>query len=211
MSESPMNITMLLQAAQSGERGDVDALVEALYQDMRRLAQSHLNSERRDHTLDPTALVHEAYVKLIEQHHTDWKDRLHFFAVASRIIRRILIDHARARLAAKRGGAGTRVSLTGHGEWEEGGDKAGEKSSEHELDVLALDEALGELAQLDEMQARIVELRYFGGCTVEEIADLLDIGKRSVDRHWQTARAWLFDRLGGEGRGEGGGEREVGG
>lgn len=208
MSESAMNITMLLQAAKSGERGDVDALVEALYQDMRRLAQSHLNSERRDHTLDPTALVHEAYVKLIEQHQTDWKDRLHFFAVASRIIRRILIDHARAKQAAKRGGAGTRVSLTSHAEWGEGEAKAGESAFEHELDVLALDEALGELAQLDEMQARIVELRYFGGCTVEEIADLLDIGKRSVDRHWQIARAWLFDRLSGEGAaGEEGGSR----
>lgn len=184
---APANITLLLHAAASGDRRDLDALMAAIYQDMRRLAASHMESERRDHTLQPTALVHEAYVKLVDQRKTDWRDRLHFFAVASTIIRRILIDHARARLADKRGGDITRVSLDGH-------DPAAPDSA-REVDVLALDQALGELGEIDPQQARIVELRYFCGCTIDEIAHLLDIGKRTVDREWQAARAWLFDRL----------------
>lgn len=185
MSETPADITLLLHAAASGDRRDLDALMAAIYQDMRRLAMSHMNGERRDHTLQPTALVHEAYVKLIGQRSTDWNDRLHFFALASRIIRRILIDHARERQALKRGGPGTRVSIGEHDA----------PAPARDLDIIALDEALLELARLDEQQARIVELRYFGGCTVEEVAELLGIGKRSVDRQWQIAKAWLFDRL----------------
>lgn len=188
MNDNVANITLLLHAAASGQRGDVDALMAALYQDMRRLAAGHLGSERRDHTLSPTALVHEAYVKLIDQRNTDWKDRLHFFAVASRLIRRILIDHARAREAEKRGGNRTIVSI---GEQ----DVAHPQAPARDVDLLALDEALQELAVIDEQQAKIVELRYFGGCTVEEIAELLKIGKRTVDRDWQVARAWLFVRL----------------
>lgn len=202
MPDSP-SITLLLHAAASGDRRDLDALLAAIYEDMRRLAAAHMGGERTDHTLQPTALVHEAYVRLIDQRSTDWKDRLHFFALASRIIRRILIDHARAHQAAKRGGGGTRISLGDH-------DPA---APDRDPDVLALDEALEELAQIDAQQARIVELRYFGGCTIEEIATLLDIGKRTVDREWQVARAWLFDRLqDGEAaesdeRGSGGGAR----
>lgn len=189
MPDSP-SITLLLHAAASGERRDLDALLTAIYEDMRRLALAHMGGERPDHTLQPTALVHEAYVRLIDQRTTDWKDRLHFFALASRIIRRILIDHARAHQAAKRGGGGTRISLGDH-------DAA---APSRDPDVLALDEALEELARMSAQQARIVELRYFGGCTIDEIATLLDIGKRTVDREWQAARAWLFDRLneGGE-------------
>lgn len=185
MAEYAADITMLLHAAVSGERSDLDTLMNALYQDMRRLAAHHMNSERRDHTLSPTALVHEAYVKLVGQRNTGWKDRLHFFAVASRIIRRILIDHARAQDAVKRGGDRTRVCL---------GDRDIAAPAQC-VDVLALDEALRELAEMSEQQARIVELRYFGGCTVEEIAELLDIGKRTVDRDWQAAKAWLLVRL----------------
>lgn len=185
MSESPANVTLLLHAAASGDRQDVDALMAAIYQDLRRLALAHMSEERRDHTLQATALVHEAYVKLIDQRNTNWNDRVHFFSVASRIVRRILIDHARARNAEKRGGPVTRVSI---GEQ----DMA---APERDLDVIALHEALEELATLDEQQARIVELRYFGGCTIEEIAELLKIGKRTVDRQWLAAKTWLFDRL----------------
>lgn len=185
MSPTPTNITVLLRAAASGDRRDLDALMAALYDDLRRLAVSHLGGERRDHTLQPTALVHEAYVKLLDQRSTAWTDRLHFFAVASRIIRRILIDHARARDADKRGGGRTRISL-------DGTDVAG---GEREVDLLALHEALEELARLDEQQAKIVELRYFGGCTVEEVAEILSVGRRTVDRDWQAARTWLFVRL----------------
>ncbi|MFM9957329.1 MAG: sigma-70 family RNA polymerase sigma factor [Phycisphaerales bacterium] len=197
------SITLLLHAASSGDRRDLDALMSAIYEDMRRLAVSHMRGERRNHTLQPTALVHEAYVRLLGQHGTEWKDRLHFFAIASRIIRRILIDHARASNADKRGGDRTRISIEGHDV------AAPTKGGRTDIDLLALDEAMQELAQLDEQQARIVELRYFGGCTVEEVAELLNIGKRTVDRDWQAARAWLFDRLrddDGEGPQAGGGQ-----
>lgn len=193
MSEGSANITLLLHAAASGARSDVDALMAAIYQDMRRLAASHMSAERRDHTLQPTALVHEAYVKLIDQRRCDWKDRLHFFAVASRIIRRILIDHAREHQAQKRGGALTRIRI---------GDQEFAAPTQ-DLDLLALDEALAELATIDAQQARIVELRFFGGCTVDEVAELLSIGKRTVDRDWQVARAWLFERLDGSDGGDG--------
>lgn len=203
MDRSPADITLLLHAASSGDRRDLDALMAAIYQDMRRLAMSHMKGERRDHTLSPTALVHEAYVKFIDQRNTDWKNRLHFFAVAARIIRRILIDHAREKHALKRGGGAeegrhTLISLCEQ-------DLA---TPARDVNLLALDEALVELATLDEQQARIVELRYFGGCTVEEIAALLDIGKRTVDRDWQAARAWLFDRL-SESDEDGGGASEA--
>lgn len=185
MSESRDDITLLLRAAASGERADLDALMTAIYADLRRLAVSHMRSERDDHTLQPTAIVHEAYLKLVDQRSTDWKDRLHFFAVASRIIRRILIDHARQRLADKRGGGDTRLRL----------DDYEPAAPMRDVDLLALDEALAELAQIDEQQARIVELRFFGGCSIEEVADLLGIGRRTVDRDWQAARTWLFCRL----------------
>jgi len=191
MSDSHADITLLLHAAASGDRRDVDGLMMAIYDDMRRLAVGHMRGERKDHTLQPTALVHEAYVKLVDQQKTDWKDRLHFFAVASRIIRRILIDHARARQADKRGGDRTRLRLDDH-------DLA---APMQDVDLLALDEAMKELAEIDEQQARIVELRFFGGCTVEEVAELLKVGKRTVDRDWQAARAWLFVRLEGDDQG----------
>lgn len=192
MHEVPADITLLLHAAATGQRESVDALIAAIYDDMRRLAARHMGGERRNHTLEPTAVVHEAYVRLIDQHKTDWKDRLHFFAVASRIIRRVLIDHARANEADKRGGDRTRISLTDH-------DIAGPS---RDIDLIALDEALNELAEIDPQQGRIVELRYFGGCTVEEVAELLNIGKRTVDRDWQAAKAWLFLRLDEDDEGE---------
>lgn len=188
MSEVPNDITLLLHAASSGRRDDLDALMTAIYQDMRRLAAAHLGGERRNHTLSPTALVHEAYVKLVDQRKAGWNDRLHFFAVAARIIRRILIDHARAREAEKRGGGSNRTLV-----------RLGEHdiaAPERDVDLVALDHALQELAVLDEQQAKIVELRYFGGCTIEEVAQLLGVGKRTVDRDWQAAKAWLMVRLG---------------
>lgn len=185
MSDHNADITMLLRAAASGRREHVDMLMNAIYEDMRRLASVHLQAERSDHTLQPTALVHEAYLKLINQHSANWSDRLHFFAVASQIIRRILIDHARERKALKRGGSAARFSLTDR-------DVAAPLRDE---ELLALDEALAELAEIDPRQARIVELRYFGGCTVEETAELLGVGPRTIDRDWQAAKAWLFCRM----------------
>jgi RNA polymerase sigma-70 factor (ECF subfamily) len=194
MSDARTDITLLLHTAASGGRDELNALMAAIYDDMRRLAAAHMGAERPDHTLQPTALVHEAYVRLIDQRNTDWRNRLHFFAVASRIIRRILIDHARARDADKRGGDRTRVSLDDH-------DIAGPA---RDVDLLTLDSALQELAEIDPRQARIVELRYFSGCTVEEVAEVLGVGKRTVDREWRAAKAWLLLRLEDNGAGAGG-------
>lgn len=189
MSDEPVNVTQLLRAAASGERRDLDALMGAIYNDLRRLAVSHMRSERDDHTLQPTAVVHEAYLKLVDQRTTDWKDRAHFFAVASRIIRRLLVDHAREREAAKRGGGARRIGL----------DDADLTAAMPDAQLVALDEALTELAALNDRQAQIVELRFFGGLTIDEIAEALGIGKRSVDRDWQIARAWLYCRLTADG------------
>ncbi|MBL9150298.1 MAG: sigma-70 family RNA polymerase sigma factor [Phycisphaerae bacterium] len=185
MPTEPANVTLLLHAASSGDRRDLDRLMTAIYGDLRRLALVHMRAEHATHTLQPTALVHEAYVRLLDQHQREWKSRVHFFALAARIIRRILIDHARERQALKRGGAAARVPL----------EPDCMTALPRDLDLLALDEALEELAKLNEQQARIVELRFFGGCNVDEIADLLGIASRTVDRHWRAARAWLWSRL----------------
>lgn len=189
MSEEAVNLTQLLRAAASGDRRDLDALMAAIYGDLRRLAIGHMRAERADHTLQPTALVHEAYLKLIDQRSTEWKDRVHFFAVASRVIRRILVDHARERLAAKRGGGGGRIAL----------EQVELETPLPGLDLVTLDEALTELSRLDVQQAQIVELRFFGGLTLEEIAEALAMGKRSVDRAWRAAKAWLCFRLAADG------------
>ena len=188
MSDDPANVTRLLQAAASGEREDVNALMGAIYADLRRLAAAQLRGERAEHTLQPTAVVHEAYLKLIDQRQTDWSDRNHFFAIGARVIRRILTDHARRRAAAKRGGGRERVAV----------EVADLPGLDRAPDLVALDEALGELAELDARQARVVELRYFGGMTVDEIAAALGIGRRTVDREWQAARTWLHLRLAGD-------------
>lgn len=194
-ADSEPNLTALLRATADGDRRSLDALLAAIYADLKRLAASHLRGERADHTLQPTALAHEAYVKLLDQRRLGWQDRVHFFAVASRIIRRILVDHARERGAQKRGGQRARVEL----------DDAAGPAAAVDPDLIALDEALRDLAAIDEVQARVVELRYFGGLTVEETAEVLSIGKRSVDRHWQVAKAWLYRRLADvdAGRGDG--------
>lgn len=191
MSDETTDLTRLLRAAGTGERRDLDALLEALYADLRRLAASHLESERGNHTLNPTALVHEAYVRLIDQRCTMWHDRVHFFAIASQIIRRILVDHARARGAAKRGGGAARLPA------EAMDAVASTPPAIDQPDLMSLDAALTELAAINARQASIVEMRYFGGMTVPEIAAALGIGARSVDREWQAARVWLFARLEG--------------
>lgn len=185
MNERPGDITMLIRASATGRPEDTDRLMAAIYDDLKRLAASQLKQERPEHTLHPTALVHEAYIRLVNQRTAEWNDRLHFFSIAARIIRRILIDHARERQALKRGGGRRAIAI-------EPDEVA---SPERDLDLVALDEALEELATLSERQARIVELRFFGGLTIPEIAEALSIGSRSVDREWQAARAWLFHRL----------------
>lgn len=185
MNDRPGDITMLIRASATGRPEDTDRLMAAIYDDLKRLAASQLKQERPEHTLHPTALVHEAYIRLVNQRTAEWNDRLHFFSIAARIIRRILIDHARERQALKRGGGRRAISI----------EPDQVASPERDLDLVALDEALEELAELSERQARIVELRFFGGLTIPEIAAALSIGSRSVDREWQAARAWLFHRL----------------
>lgn len=186
MGNAATDVTRLLRAAASGERADLDALLAAIYDDLRRVAARHMDGERHSHTLSPTALVHEAYLRLVDQRSTDWRDRLHFLAVAARVIRRVLVDHARARDAAKRGGERVRVPL----------EEIDEPIGQLDVDVLAVDEALTELAELDPRQAQIVELRFYGGLSVDEIADHLAISARSVDREWACAKAWLYCRMG---------------
>ncbi len=185
MSETSANITALLRAAASGGRDNLDALMAAIYDDLHRLAAAHLRGERPDHTLQPTALVHEAYLKLIDQRSTDWRDRAHFFAIAARVIRRILVDHARQKESAKRGAKRERLPL----------DQVEPASPETNVDLVALDEALEALNELDPRQSKIVELRFFGGMTLDEIAEALSIGRRSVDREWSAAKAWLLFRM----------------
>lgn len=185
MEQGDKEITKLLRASASGDPSDAERLMIAIYEDLKRIAASQLRQERSDHTLNPTALVHEAYLRIVRQHESNWNDRLHFFSIASRIIRRILVDHARERHAQKRGGAARPVSIEHH-------DPAG---PERETDLLALDDALEALALLSERQSRIVELRYFGGLTVPEISEAMGISNRTVDREWQVARVWLFHRL----------------
>jgi RNA polymerase sigma factor (TIGR02999 family) len=179
------SITRLLH---DWNRGDVDALEKLLpmvYAELRRVARRELRRERLHHTLQATALINELYLRLVKQRSASWENRAQFFAVAAQLMRRILVDHARAQAAAKRGGSSPRLSLS----------EAGEVRIEPELEVLAVDRALTRLAKLDATQARVVELRYFSGLTVEETAHVLGTSPRTVKREWRLAKAWLYDQL----------------
>ena len=180
--DKTQEITVCLKAWSGGNRAAADRLMQIVYQEMRKLAASYLRLQRSDHTLQPTALVHEAYLKLIDVSQVDWQDRAHFFAVAAQTMRHILVDHARAVAADKRGGGAQKIELN----------EAISFSSEQDIDLLALDEALQQLAAQDEQQSRIIELRFFGGLTVEETAAVLKISPATVKREWATARAWLY-------------------
>ena len=181
MNTSPQDVTGLLVRWRTGDREALDALTPLVYDELRRLAKSYLRRERPDHTLDGTALVHEAYMRLVDQRNVEWRNRNHFFALAAELIRRILVDHARARIAAKRGGANVKLSL----------DEALAPADEKDLNLLALDDALLALAKADPQQSRIVELRYFAGLTIEETADVMEISPATVKRDWTTAKAFL--------------------
>jgi RNA polymerase sigma factor (TIGR02999 family) len=171
-----------------GDRDALERLVPLIYQECRRLAAKQLRLERADHTLDPTALVHELYFRLVDQHRANWQNRAHFFGIAAQLMRRILVDHARARLARKRGGSALFVTLT----------SATEEGADAQItDVLAINEALERLATFDPEQVRIIELRYFAGLTVEETAHVLGRSPRTVKREWRVAKAWLYRELRG--------------
>jgi RNA polymerase sigma factor (TIGR02999 family) len=178
-------VTRLLRAWGAGDEQARDDLIPLVYAELRRRAAAYLRRERRDHTLQPTALVHEAYVRLVEQHGVSWQGRAHFFGLAARMMRRVLVDHARRRGADRRGGGGVRVTLDGQTPAVEPVD----------VDLVLLDQALDELATLDRRQERIVELRYFGGLSENEVAELLSISRATVTRDWQTARFWLYRRM----------------
>ncbi|HMX27957.1 MAG TPA: sigma-70 family RNA polymerase sigma factor [Blastocatellia bacterium] len=182
------NITQVLLAWRNGDSAALAELMPMVYDEMRRLAAGHLNRERPNHTLQPTALVNEVYLQLVDQRQVNWQSRAHFFGAVAEIMRRLLVDHARKHQAEKRGGGAFKVSL---------GDLAVVLEGENDLEVILLDQALDELAALDPPLARLVELRYFGGLSVEETAEVLAASPATVKRHWQTARAWLRQRMTG--------------
>ena len=178
-------ITRLLNAWQEGDAGARDRLFVLVYEELRRRAGVQFRRERQGHTLRPTALVHEAYLRLMGQDRVKWQNRAQFFAIASEMMRRVLVDHARERKAAKREGSAVRVALED--------DVATTRA--REVDLIALDGALDELAAMDPRQGRVVELRFFGGLDLAEIAEILDVSRATVDRDWRFARTWLYRRL----------------
>jgi RNA polymerase sigma factor (TIGR02999 family) len=182
---SPRQVTDLLTQWRAGDREALDALMPMVYGELRRLARHYLRQERPDHTLQSTALVHEAYVRMVGQDPPEWKNRAHFFGVAARLMRQILVDHARTSRAAKRGGDSLTLSLN----------EAVAGSKGKDLDILALDSALNNLAQLNPQQSEIVELRFFSGLTIEDTSEVLGVSPATVKRNWTTARAWLFREM----------------
>ena len=178
-------VTGLLIDWSNGDRAALDRLMPLVYEELRTIARRRLSLEAEPQTLQSTALVHEAYVRLVDQNRVQWRNRAHFFAVAARLIRRILVDCARQRHAGKRGGAAQRITLS----------EAVPSPVRHDVDMLALDQALVRLAELDSNQAHVVELRFFAGLTIAETAEALGISPATVQRDWMTARAWLFDCL----------------
>jgi RNA polymerase sigma factor (TIGR02999 family) len=187
MPKATQDVTALLVAWSDGDEGARTPLIEAVYGELRRLARGYLQRERRDHSLPPTALVHEAYMKLVDQRRVRWQNRSQFFAIAAHVMRRLLVDHARARLALKRG-AGARVPF----------DDIDPASGPPDVEVLALDAALERLAAEYPRQSQLVELRFFGGLNVEEIAAVLGVAPITVKRDWALARAWLFREVNGQ-------------
>ena len=180
------DVTGLLQRWQEGDGQALEELMPLVYGELRRLAGHYLRIERPDHTLQPTALVHEAYLRMVDQRNVAWQNRAHFFGIAAQMMRRVLVDHARRRSAGKRNAAMYRIGLEGP-EPEAGPDR--------EPEILALHDALSELERLDARQARIVELRFFGGLSVEETAEAAGVSTATVKREWRTARAWLRHEL----------------
>lgn len=185
MPPAPQNVTQLLISWGSGDKEALDKLLPVVYDELRKQAARYLRRERVGHTLQTTALIHEAYLRLVDQKNVHWQNRAQFFGLAAQLMRRILVDHARTKKRAKRGGSDIRVSLTG----------AKVLAKSKDLDVVALDEALDRLAQIDEQQSKIVELRFFSGLTVEETAEVLSISPATVKRDWSMAKAWLHREL----------------
>ena len=181
----PHDVTVLLTRVGAGDESAPGKLLELVYEDLRHLAGAYMQSERSDHTLQATALVHEAYLRLVDWESVTWENRAQFFAVAAQVMRRVLVDHARGRNAAKREGSQHKLAL----------DEALSFASEREFDVLALEEALSRLEKQDPRQAKIVELRFFGGLSIEEVAHVLKVSITTVKREWTIAKAWFQREL----------------
>ncbi|MHC4947089.1 MAG: ECF-type sigma factor [Planctomycetota bacterium] len=179
------DVTGILNDLGGSGGGDDAAMVRPVYEELRRLAGAYLREERPDHTLQATALVHEAYMRLARSPDARWNDRIHFFRVAAKTMRRILVNHAVARRRLKRGGGGRRLAL----------EEVTAAIPGPEVDLVDLDEALGRLGDMDERLATLVELRFFAGCTNEQVAEILDVSTRTVEREWRTARAWLHGQM----------------
>jgi RNA polymerase sigma factor (TIGR02999 family) len=186
MTERTSDASALLRAWGRGDIQARDALLPLVYRELRDQAARYLRRERRDHTLEPTALVHEAYVRLVGQDRVSWQNRAHFFGLAAQMMRRILVDHARKHQAAKRPDAGLKVT------WD---DRDWVAVQPRDCELLLLDQALSDLAAFDPRQAHTVELRYFGGLSEQEVADVLGVSRATVTREWNSARAWLFRRM----------------
>jgi RNA polymerase sigma-70 factor (ECF subfamily) len=186
-SPVPVNVTQLLLAWSQGDEAALDRLIPVVYRELRRLAHRHMRGERPGHSLQTTALVHEAYQRLVDTPHVHWQDRTHFFAVCAQLMRRILVDFARSRRYQKRGGGLRLVSL----------DEAMAAPLERSRDLVALDEALTALAAIDPRKAKVVELRFFGGLTAEETAEVLGVSPDTVLRDWKMAKVWLLNELSG--------------
>jgi RNA polymerase sigma-70 factor (ECF subfamily) len=184
MGENP-DVTVLLSALTRGDDGAASKLIPVVYAELRRLAGSYMRKERADHTLQATALVHEAYLKLVEQRSVNWQSRAHFFGVAAQLMRRILVDHARGHTRQKRGGDDQKVSL----------DEALIFSEQQADELLAVDDSLNQLAKIDPRQAKVVEMRFFGGLSIEEAAEALQVSPKTVKRDWSVAKAWLYADL----------------
>ena len=189
-SATSIGVTQLLVDWSKGDQGALNQLMPLVYDELRKLANRHLRRERSGHTLQTTALVHEAYLRLVDQTNANWQNRVQFFAVAAQLMRRILVDYARRHHAVKRGGDLFRLSL----------DEALAPSKERDAGLLALDEALARLAAIDAQQSRVVELRVFAGLTLEETAQALNISPRTVRREWSMAKAWLHQQMTHNGR-----------
>ena len=186
LQRGPSNqVTELLVRWRGGDKAALDSLIPLVYTELRRIANHYLQGERTDHTLQSTALVHEAYVRMMQQVLPQWQNRAHFFAVAAQLMRQILVDHARSHRASKRGGNVYKLAL----------EDAEEQPEVLDVDIVALDEALKSLATLDAQQSRVVELKFFGGLSVEDTAEVMGVSASTVKRDWTTARAWLFREL----------------
>jgi len=195
MTNSPKSVTQMLIAWSNGDRDALDKLIPIVYDQLRRQAASYLRRERVGHTLQTSALINEAYLRLVDQHSMDWQNRDQFFAIAAQMMRRILVDHAKSRQREKRGGSMIKVTLGKAMEVEAGSGRG--------MDLVALDQALDRLSAIDEQQSRIVELRYFSGLSIEQTAKVLGISTATVKRDWRIAKAMLRRELSGSGYGGG--------